>query len=203
MAVAAVSNSGTNGFKTKALSAILGGDATITTVGFTASGTYTVPAKATRARIIAVGGGQGGANPPGSTNDVNYAIGGQAGAVVDSTVVVVAGATITVTIGGAATATTVVGSFGTVTAAGGTGQGQNGQDGTYIAGFGFYAGQGCGIIRGGAANYAWAVGTGSPGGGRPAGGVNGYGASSGVANTGAGGSYGTSGASGYAGIVFY
>jgi hypothetical protein len=171
-------------------------------VSFTASGTTVVPSNCTNARVVVVGGGQAGTNAGGSS-DVAYSIGGQAGTVTVSVVKVKPGETLTATIGGQATASTLVGSYGTVTGAGGSSQNQGGGDGTLVSGWGYFAGQGCGAIKGGAGGYFWAVGAGFPGGGRPTGGVNGYGATNGSANSGAGGSQGTSGGSGFIAINFY
>lgn len=179
----------------------LSGEVSISQIGFTSSTTHTVPAGSSIAKILAVGGGAAGGSP-GSNSDTVYAVGGQPGAVVVQTVSVNAGENLTVTVGSAGAASSVSGSFGTVTAAAGSGNGRTGQAGTYVNGWGWFAGSGCGAIKGGAAGYWWAVGTGFPGGGRPTGGVNGYGQMHAVANSGAGGSWGANAASGFVGIIF-
>jgi len=175
---------------------------TPTQVSFLASTSYTVPANCQTAVLLVVGGGIGGTSP-GGTSDVAYSIGGAGGAVVTQTVSVTAGATLTITIGGGGSLSSVSGSFGTVTAAAGSAQNRAGGNGTYVAGWGYYAGDGCGAIMGGAGGYRWAVGNGFPGGGRPIGGANNYGSSNGAANSGAGGSWGTTGGSGFVGLLLY
>jgi len=175
---------------------------TPTQVSFLASTSYTTPLTAKTAVLLVVGGGASGTTP-GSSSDVAYSIGGAGGSVVTQTVSISGGESLTIVIGGGGSLSSVAGSFGTVTAAAGTAQNRAGGTGTYVNGWGYYAGDGCGAIKGGAGGYWWAVGLGFPGGGRPTGGVNGFGAANAAANSGAGGSWGTSGGSGFVGLLLY
>lgn len=184
----------------KALSSII--QMTPLRISFLSSTSYATPSTAKFASLLVVGGGISGTTP-GSASDTAYSIGGAGGSVVTQTVAISGGETLTIVVGGGGSLSSVSGSFGTVSAAAGTAQNRAGGNGTYVDGWGYYAGDGCGAIKGGAAGYWWAVGLGFPGGGRPTGGVNGFGASNAAANSGAGGSWGTSGGSGFVGILFY
>jgi hypothetical protein len=179
-----------------------GGTSSASALTFNSSTTTVVPAGCKNARMVIVGGGRSGVSAASGT-DVARPCGGFGGVVNSSLQSVTPGETLTITVGSTATASSVVGSFGTLSAAGGTGTTGLGENGTNVAGFGSFAARGCGLIRGGPNGYSWAVGAGSPGGGRPTGGANNFGSMNAVANTGSGGSQGTSGASGVVVIQFF
>lgn len=176
--------------------------------GFTSSTTYVVPAGCTTATLCVVGSGAGGTSGSTNNNDVLNSCGGAGGTVTQQTVGVIAGETLTITIGagGGSTAlgntSSISGSFGTVSAAGGANNSNAGGGGTYVTGFGWFAGNGAGYQYGGNQPASTTHG---PHGGKTFG-ANGVGSQAAPANTGGGGggnpvgNGGTGGGSGFVGI---
>lgn len=135
-----------------------------TTVG---TSSLTVPNGVTSVRVLVVGGGGGG---NGGVGGINFGNAGGGGQVIDTTVAVTPGATITVTVGpgggGTITAHSAGGassSFGTTVAQGGLGSPNTGTTGG-VSGNGNIGGTGVGDFAGGGGGGAGGPGSGINGG---------------------------------------